>query len=125
MTILLAEDEDSVRNLVALILERAGFQVILCADGEQALAVLRDPAQTIDLLVTDVLMPGVNGLHVARQAACLRPGLKVLLVSGCAHLDLLEMEPGPLPDYLAKPFLPQALVAKVHEVLGLRAAATQ
>src|ERR1019366_6253915 len=73
--ILLAEDDDSLRGFLARALERAGYDVTACADGEEAAAVLGEPW---DLLLTDIVMPGMDGIEVARLAAQRQPGLRIM-----------------------------------------------
>ena len=77
--ILLAEDDDSLRGFLARALERAGYEVTACADGEEAAAVLD---QAWDLLLTDIVMPGMDGIEVARLAAAKHPGLRIMFITG-------------------------------------------
>ena len=79
--ILLAEDDDSLRGFLARALERAGYDVTACADGEEAAAVLD---QNWDLLLTDIVMPGMDGIEVARLAAARHPGLRIMFITGFA-----------------------------------------
>ncbi|MFA6317744.1 MAG: PAS domain S-box protein [Elusimicrobiota bacterium] len=117
-TILLVEDEASVMRLGTKILAGLGYAVLSAADGPSALAVMRERGADIALLVTDVVMPGLNGRDLARQAANLRPGLKVLYMSG--HPDDAIVEHGVLEPGLAflyKPFTGHGLALKVRTVL--------
>jgi CheY-like chemotaxis protein len=118
-TILVVEDHEGVRGLIVGTLELCGFQVLQAADGQGALRQAAQHAGTIDLLLTDVIMPGMNGKEVADQLAVLRPGIKVLFISGysgelIAHRGVLDAS----VDYLPKPFTPDTLAAKVREMLG-------
>jgi PAS domain S-box-containing protein len=118
-TILVVEDHDDVRGLIVGTLELCGFQVLQASDGLTALLLAQQHDGTIDLLLTDVIMPGMNGKEVADQLAFLRPGIKVLFISGysgevIAHRGVLYAG----VDYLPKPFTPDALAAKVREMLG-------
>src|SRR3954453_14459341 len=83
--ILLAEDDDSLRGFLARALERAGYDVVACADGDEAAAVLD---QDWDLLLTDIVMPGMDGMEVARQAAARHPGLRLMFITGFAAVAL-------------------------------------
>jgi two-component system cell cycle sensor histidine kinase/response regulator CckA len=110
-TILIVEDEDAVRGLVHEILTRLGYRVLAAADGKAALAISDRFPEPIHLLLTDVIMPGMDGRELADHMAARRPDTKTLFMSGYA-------EP-PLPDdlLLHKPITPDALARKVGEVL--------
>jgi PAS domain S-box-containing protein len=117
-TILLVEDEDSVRDLVAAILRQHGYRVIEAANGTAALAVERACAGPIDLLLTDVVMPDFSGPEVARRVLERRPSIGVLFMSG--YTDDAVLRHGVLKQetsFLQKPFTPIVLAAKVREVL--------
>ncbi len=118
-TILVVEDHEGVRSLIVGTLELCGFHVLQAADGAEALRQVAQHVGHIDLLLTDVIMPGMNGKEVADQLAVLRPGIKVLFMSGysgelIAHHGVLEAGVA----YLPKPFTPDSLTAKVREMLG-------
>ncbi len=118
-TILVVEDHEGVRSLIVGTLELCGFHVLQAADGAEALRQVAQHVGPIDLLLTDVIMPGMNGKQVADQLAVLRPGIKVLFMSGysgelIAHHGVLEAGVA----YLPKPFTPDSLTAKVREMLG-------
>jgi two-component system cell cycle sensor histidine kinase/response regulator CckA len=118
-TVLVVEDHEGVRSLIVGTLELCGFQVLQAGDGLEALRQVAQHAGKIDLLLTDVIMPGMNGKEVADQLAALRPGLKVLFMSGysgevIAHHGVLEAGVA----YLPKPFTPDMLSAKVREMLA-------
>jgi nitrogen-specific signal transduction histidine kinase/CheY-like chemotaxis protein len=118
-TLLLAEDDDSVRELVRNVLRESGYKVLEAGRGEEALELSELFAGKIDLLVTDVVMPQMNGRELARQLLNQRPQLKVLYISGYA--DNAVFYPGGLDAggaFLQKPFTPEALARKVREVLG-------
>lgn len=100
-TILVAEDNPDVREVSVAMLEDLGYRTLVARDGHQALAVLRGPGR-IDLLFTDVAMPGgISGVELARQARDIRPGLRVLLTTGYAGLELAAGEEFPV---IPKPF---------------------
>ncbi|MBL8727313.1 MAG: GAF domain-containing protein [Planctomycetes bacterium] len=117
-TILLVEDEAPVRGLVQRALQRAGHTVLLASDGQSALAVARRHRGTIDLLITDVVMPGLGGRELAAALTAERPGLPVLFVSGFFGEagDLGTGADGPL-RLLEKPFAIGALLAAVNDLL--------
>ena len=110
-TILLVEDEDAVRGLVREILSRLGYRVLVASDGIEALALSQRFPETIHLLLTDVIMPGMDGRELAERMMVARPDTRILFMSGYA-------EP-PIPDdiLLQKPVTPDALARKVAEVL--------
>jgi len=117
-TILIVEDEIGVRHVVAHSLELLGYNVIEASDGTEAIAIAERSEQSVDLLITDVVMPAMNGTELAQRVASLRPGLRVLLMSGYAdraliHRGLREQN----GSFLQKPFTPEALATKVREVL--------
>jgi PAS domain S-box-containing protein len=116
--IVVIEDEPGVRNLVELILRRAGHDVRSFSEGATALDALADSTATIDLLVTDIVMPGPSGIEVARRLRRERPELPVLLMSGFAA-DTLKAEgvDEASVDVLAKPFSAGDLMARVQAVL--------
>jgi PAS domain S-box-containing protein len=117
-TILLVEDELVVRKLVAEILEANGYSVLQAADGPSALELLRRHTGPVDLLVTDVVMPGMSGPDVAGAVAAMRPGTHVLYISGYTDSSIGNhgaLEPG--IAFLQKPFNADVLTRKVREVL--------
>jgi CheY-like chemotaxis protein/anti-sigma regulatory factor (Ser/Thr protein kinase) len=117
-TILLVEDEAVVRHLVAEILETSGYTVLQAGDGPSALELLRRHQGALDLLVTDVVMPGMSGPEVAKAVTSMRPGTHVLYTSGytdsaIGHHGVLE----PGIAFLQKPFNAQELNRKVRAVI--------
>jgi len=100
------------------VLSDAGYNVLAASNGAAALENATSYQDNIDLLITDVVMPGMNGLQLAAQLAVVRPGLRVLYVSGYADSALLHR--GVILENVAllpKPFSPQSLVSKVDELL--------
>lgn len=123
-TILLAEDEESVRRLAAMVLQRNGYRVIAARDGKTALDAAAAHDGRIDLLLTDVIMPGLNGRELADRFATIHPEARVLFMSGYAGEALSAQ--GVLDTsvaFLAKPFVPAELASKVREVLDAPAPA--
>ena len=113
LTILLAEGEAPLRNLLQIIFEKAGFTLLIAEDGEEAVRLAHGHDGTIDLLVSNVQMPNMTGPDLAKSLKQARPGLRVLLISGYPQ-GLLMLDTGWW--FLQKPFLPKAIVHKVHEV---------
>jgi len=117
-TVLLVEDEDSVRAVARESLRRHGYAVLEAACAEDALAVSGDYDGEIELLLTDVVMPGLSGRALADRLASARPGTKVLYMSGYTDAAIVQhgvLEPG--LNYLQKPFTPDILAHKVRQVL--------
>jgi two-component system, cell cycle sensor histidine kinase and response regulator CckA len=124
-TVLVVEDETPVRHLVTSTLQRAGYTVLSAEDASSAMARLRGHGAPIDLLLTDVIMPGRNGRELARDALEFQPGLPVLFMSGYADRTFGPEGPGGLGDaFLQKPFALDVLVARVRQVLGAARAST-
>jgi CheY-like chemotaxis protein len=117
-TVLLVEDEDSVRQLVRETLQVRGYHVIEAENGEAGLRAASDHTGRIDLVITDVVMPGMNGRELAKRLAAERPHVKVLYLSGYTEEAIIHeggMEAG--TAFLQKPFTLQVLSRKVREVL--------
>jgi PAS domain S-box-containing protein len=117
-TILLAEDEPGVRALASNVLRLNGYQVLECADGAEALALCESLQGPLDLLVTDVVMPCLGGVDLARHVTRLRPRSKVLFMSGYPDRDFLPGvgSEGPV-RYIQKPFSVQDFTSRVRELL--------
>ncbi len=117
-TILLAEDEDSVRAVATAALERHGYRVLSARDGEAALMIAQDYGQTIDLLLTDAVMPRMNGRELAEKVTMMRPSIRVLFASG--YTDDASLLHGIRTDelsFLQKPFTAVDLLRRVRTVL--------
>ncbi|MEM7347751.1 MAG: ATP-binding protein, partial [Chloroflexota bacterium] len=118
-TILLVEDEDTVREMAARVLTLQGYHVMTARHGEEALKVAsKDPKQSIHLLITDVIMPTMGGTVLAKQLTEIYPNLAIIYISGytdnaMANQGLLE----PDINFVAKPFTPESLIYKVRQVL--------
>jgi signal transduction histidine kinase/CheY-like chemotaxis protein len=118
-TILLVEDEHQVRNLTRAMLARRGYRILDASSAADALALARDTAKPIDLLLTDIVMPQANGWELATEIRAVRPGIKVLFMSG--YTDSVVVKQGILRaemPFIQKPFTAAALHNKVREVLG-------
>jgi CheY-like chemotaxis protein len=117
-TVLVVEDEEIVRDLVCAVLEEEGYNVICAADGLEALDVAGKFDGNIHLLVTDVIMPHMNGPELATKLSELRPDMKVLYVSGYSDNDIGDHGVlDPRFELLQKPFSPQALARKIRDVI--------
>jgi CheY-like chemotaxis protein len=118
LTVLVAEDEAAVRKFVRTVLTARGYSVLDAGDGAEALRLCCQHPE-IDLLVTDIVMPVMDGRELARSAAALRPNLRVLFMSGYNSNAVLHRDV-PLSEapFLQKPFTPGVLAEKVRAVLA-------
>ncbi len=112
-TILVIEDEDALRELMSHILKTCGYKVLQAADGASAIALNRQYAANIDLVLCDVIMPGLAGPDVVKQIKQDRPAVKILYVTGYAERSVIEGE----TRLLSKPFAPDTLFRIVRQVL--------
>ncbi len=115
ITILLAEDEAPLRNLLQTIFEKAGFTVLAAENGQQAAHLADGHEGAIDLLVSNVQMPHMTGPDLAKSLMQMRPGLRVLLISAYPQ-GLLMLDNG--WSFLQKPFLPKAIVDKIYTMMA-------
>jgi two-component system cell cycle sensor histidine kinase/response regulator CckA len=117
-TVLIVEDEQIVRDLAKKILVQAGYHVLSAQNGREAILVCKKMKDQLDLLVSDVIMPGMNGLELAEKMASLQPGLKVLFMSGYTDKAIIHeavMKRG--INFIQKPFTPEVFLQKVSEML--------
>jgi PAS domain S-box-containing protein len=117
-TVLLVEDEESVRELVRETLKTRGYTVIEASDGIAGMRVSEEYQGNIEILITDVVMPGMSGRELAKRVAAARPNIRVLYLSGYTEDAIIHegaLEPG--TGFLQKPFTLQVLARKVREVL--------
>ena len=116
-TILLVEDDPSLRRLVERMLTKLGYRVIVAGGGDAAVASCREHRDVIDLLITDVFMPDTGGPALAERILTIKPGLKVLFVSGSneALFDSGIMTQG--ANFLQKPFTTEQFSRKIREIL--------
>ena len=119
-TILLAEDEPQLRAAIARMLAGLGYRVIAAADGAEALALARAHASHIELLITDVMMPGLRGPELAERLLQERASVRTLFISGYAHAAALEPARRDGAGFLGKPFTLEQLAAAVRERLDRR-----
>jgi PAS domain S-box-containing protein len=117
-TVLVVEDEQLVRRLIVSILHTSGYKVLEAADGNGAIEIIESHGPQIDLMVTDVVLPGLSGRQLAVDFGARCPDAKLLLVSGYLPSDIDQwLDDGPAIPFLAKPFSSEALIRKVREVL--------
>ena len=119
-TILLVEDEDMVRALLCEVLARVGYEVLACADPAEGIETCLRHSGQIDLLLTDVVMPGMNGREMANRILEILPELRVVFMSGYTEQVALQQEGhlGAQVEYLQKPFTLKALTQKMERILG-------
>jgi CheY-like chemotaxis protein len=118
MTILVVDDEPEVRKLVGAMVGQSGYNVLTADSGEHALTLYRNHKGPIDLLITDVIAPGMSGPMLADKLTALQPGLKVMYISGYDNTHVVQkyvVEKGHV--LLAKPFTLNELSDKVQEML--------
>ena len=115
--ILVVDDEVLVRNIVTILLQRQGYIVVSAADGQEGLELSRKYPDTIDLVITDVEMPRLNGMDLIAHLRGERPGIKVLVMSGAETNDIASRNAN-LP-FLPKPFDGEALLSRVRALLGV------
>jgi DNA-binding response OmpR family regulator len=119
--ILAADDDPDIRELVAFRLERAGYEVIVAADGEEALRLIR--AERPNLVILDHRMPGMTGIEVVRELRADAATAKIpaiLLTASVQEESVTRGFDAGADDYIKKPFSPQELTARVQAILGRR-----
>ena len=118
-TILVADDEASIRKLVRDTLEPLGYKILEASDGKEALEIFRRNEPQIDMLLTDVIMPKMTGKKLAEILLVEKPGFKVLYMSG--YTDNVIVHQGILDEdieFINKPLVPSLLTKKIREVLA-------
>lgn len=113
--VLVVEDDDNVRRLVAAYLEGEGYEVIQAADGRNGL--VEAERQLPDLLILDIMLPGLSGLEIAQKVKAKRDAPILILTSKGEEEDVLAGFEAGVDDYLTKPFSPKVLVARVRAIL--------
>jgi PAS domain S-box-containing protein len=118
-TVLVVDDDAAIRNVTHRVLTSAGYRVVTAENGQQALSVLSDPLTHADLVLTDVVMPGMTGEAFAAQIRAMRPGIPVLFMSGYERQGIgAEGWPDPETHVISKPFSRGALLARVTQALA-------
>jgi len=115
-TVLVVEDEPGLLALTAIVLQKQGYTVLKAANGREALGIVHEGAEEIDLVVTDMVMPEMGGKIMADWLATMRPGLKVLFTSGYTDWAM-GVEIDPEMEFLPKPYTPSCLLRKVRQVI--------
>ncbi len=125
-TILLVEDEESLRTLTGKMLARNGFRILTARDGEEALSICARENGQIDIVLSDMIMPLLSGRQLAEQVRRQYPQVKFLFMSGYSeHAVVKQLMRDSGARFLSKPFTCDGLLAKLHEVLGSDSAASQ
>jgi CheY-like chemotaxis protein len=114
-TILVVEDESSVREVMARFLEDVGYRVLTADDGDMAWSLLRDGKEAVALIVTDVIMPNMTGPELAERALTLSSPPRILLISGYPQMKL-----PPKHAFLSKPFRPHQFLDAIERLIGSR-----
>jgi PAS domain S-box-containing protein len=118
-TILLVEDEDFVRDLAEKVLTREGYHVIAAHNAQEALSLVKKHTLSFDLVVTDIVMPGISGVELGQKIQALRPEIKVLYMSGYDDKMLAQHGESPVRiNFIQKPFTPEILLRKVQDALN-------
>lgn len=118
-TILLADDDAALRELLCEQLESSGYRVLTAHDGEAGLRVAAEHEGSIELLLSDVVMPNANGLELATRLRAERPGLRVVLMSGSVFEAGRKLDSAPPGTrFLPKPFSEETLLGLVRELLS-------
>lgn len=118
-TVLVVEDESALRNLLSASLEKQGYALLVAGNGTDAMQIIENHSNKIDLVVSDIMMPKMNGLELRKKTILLRPEIRFLFMSGYSEDTTGKTEHFPHDaDFLAKPFLPIELVSKVRTLLN-------
>jgi DNA-binding NtrC family response regulator len=115
--VLLAEDEEGVRQLIATVLEQNGYRVVVANDGEQAMREFERSRDPIDLLISDVVMPGMRGTELAGRLREIQPDLHVLFISGYTDPAISTEVVSRRSQFLQKPFSSEALLRAVKDAV--------
>jgi DNA-binding NtrC family response regulator len=121
-TVLVADDDTTVRAFIAAALERQGYAVLLAPDADAAIEFANDEGIPIDVLVTDITMPGRSGIELAGEVRAVRPTMGVVLMSGWRLDQPVHGIPGQAVELLEKPFDLSSLAEAVERALGQRMA---
>ena len=118
-TVLVVDDEETIRNMACLLLDELGFDYLTASDGEEAIQIFRSSSEAIDLVIMDVSMPRMGGLEASRQLKDLRADLKVILTSGTNERKSLKAEDLSADvSFLQKPFEINSLTLAIRQALG-------
>jgi DNA-binding NtrC family response regulator len=114
LSVLIVDDEAAVRRFAARVLAREGFEVLEATDGAEALDLVKDGEASIDVVVSDIVMPRMNGVELMQALSLSHPGLPVILMSGYATAALSELGIATPCSILTKPFQAERLLAEVQ-----------
>jgi two-component system cell cycle sensor histidine kinase/response regulator CckA len=115
--ILVVEDAEIIRRMVCAMLSQSGYRCLEACDGAEALRLVEGATEAIDLVLTDVVMPHMDGPEMARRLAQVRPGLRVVFMSGYSEAPVVRTMKRSPSIFLPKPFTATALMDKVREIL--------
>ena len=118
--VLFVEDEGFLREMASGIMESAGYNVLKARDAAEAMQLFRRYCRIIDLLLTDVVLPGKSGRELAGGMRAIEPKLKVLFISGYVQNAVTQQPREPGTHYLPKPFSAESLLEKINQVMGLQ-----
>ena len=120
--ILLAEDDNSMRQFLELALARAGHKITSCTNGLEALKLIQEQGQDFDMLLADIVMPGMDGIELSQKAATLAPAMKIMFITGFAAVAMGQRNSANAgaghARILSKPFHLNDLVKQVEELLA-------
>jgi two-component system cell cycle sensor histidine kinase/response regulator CckA len=119
-SILVVDDESAVRRFAARVLEREGYSVVQASDGLEALELIKQGSTSVEVVVTDIVMPRLNGVELMHALSVSHPGLPVILMSGYAAEALAELGIAAPCGMLAKPFLSERLLEEVRRCINRR-----
>jgi DNA-binding NtrC family response regulator len=118
-TVLVVDDEEDLRDIIRRMLQRRGFDTLIAADSQEAIAVCRDHPGEIDILVTDLGLPGVSGGELSRAATELRPGMRVVYISGLPKdLAVADGQINEDAVLVKKPFSSESLLETLRSVVA-------
>ncbi|MGA7161468.1 MAG: response regulator [Bacteroidota bacterium] len=118
--ILIVEDNDAMRELLKTILQNDGHMVISASDGLEAIEYYKTEGKKIELIITDIEMPKLNGVEAYRQIKKINSGVKVIFVSGTLNKKLEEqLKTDGIVGFFQKPYAPADILTKVREILGV------
>ena len=116
-TVLLVEDEVSVQTVIGRLLRKLGYTVLIAGDGFEGVSIYEEQGEEIDLVITDIVMPGMNGIEMAKELRERSPELKVLFISGYVGSETGQLKDPPPQPFLPKPFSVEELSETVREIL--------
>ena len=117
VTVLVVDDAESIRKMVCSMLSFCGYHCVEAADGQQALHILKEAAEPVDLVLTDIVMPEMGGTELAREVAAIRPTLPIVFMSGYSDDPVVRTLENSPALFLPKPFTAAALTEKVRAAL--------